>query len=364
MGRVKLLLLLILNLQTCCVAACFVLFVVLREEFADSRAGFRCHPSNMLQKTLLPFHWRCQDEVGPAPSGGMFTWRACCCLCRNKPSLMPCRLLLSKEKNKKQHEWLCSVFCPLKAVICVSVSVRNACVPLISPEWEQNTKLHFFLAHIRRLMIKFGDKSWFVLCFRLFIAHAHTCSQLKFTPSCQVGFPMCFSGRVFNSHRSFSHPKVKFLFRVVNLRGANHLLFFLFFSACALKSHVPTAAITETFHATQRPLFSAMFGFCSFHPRFQNEIIKWFCCEESAQRAAANISRSHPASALSCQDSIHHSAAKIKFAGNLLYWSVSEISTYTVTVELYWMCVVQDVRSPVLGTIDLRSSFFFCWSFF
>lgn len=132
------------SFAACCVAACVVLFVVLWEEFADSRAGFRCHPSNTLQKTLLPFHWWCQDEVGPAPSGGMFTWRACCCLCRNKPSLMPRRLLLSKEKNKKQHEWLCSVFCPLKAVICVSVSVINACVPLISPEREQNAKLHFF----------------------------------------------------------------------------------------------------------------------------------------------------------------------------------------------------------------------------
>lgn len=89
------------SFAACCVAACVVLFVVLREEFADSRAGFRCHPSNMLQKTLLPFHWWCQNEVGPAPSGGMFTWRAWCCLCRNKPSLMPRRLLLSKEKKQK-----------------------------------------------------------------------------------------------------------------------------------------------------------------------------------------------------------------------------------------------------------------------
>lgn len=45
-----------------------------------------------------------------------------------------------------------------------------------------------------------------------------------------------------------------------------------------------------------------------------------------------------------------------------LYLSVSEISTSTIAVELYWMCVVQDVWSPVLGTIDLRSSFFFCRS--
>lgn len=182
------------SFAACCVAACVVLFVVLWEEFADSRAGFRCHPSNTLQKTLLPFHWWCQDEVGPAPSGGMFTWRACCCLCRNKPSLMPRRLLLSKEKNKKQHEWLCSVFCPLKAVICVSVSVINACVPLISPEQEQNAKLHFFLAHIRRLMIKFGDKSWFVLCFRsssLLLTHTPAASSSSHRVA-RLAFPCVF----------------------------------------------------------------------------------------------------------------------------------------------------------------------------
>lgn len=81
--------------------------------------------------------------------------------------------------------------------------------------------------------------------------------------------------------------------------------------------------------------------FCSFHPRFQNEIIKWFCCEESAQRAAANISRSHLASALSCQDSIHHSAAKITFAGNLFFFI--DLYLRFPPTPLQWRCTVPSI---------------------
>lgn len=123
---------------------------------------------------------------------------------------------------------------------------------------------------------------------------------------------------VFNSDRSSSRLEEKFLFGAVN-----HPFFLLL---AALKSHLPTEAITETFGATQWPLFRA---FCCFHPRFQCEIIKRFCCDESAQHAATNISRFHPVSALSHRESLHHAAAEIKS----FMWLLHESSDCTQCVS-------------------------------
>lgn len=174
---------------------------------------------------------------------------------------------------------------------------------------------------------------------QLFIAHAHTCSQLKFTPSCQVGFPMCFSGCVFNSHRSFSRPKEKFLFRVVNLRGANHLLFFLFFLRVNSNRICPLQQLQRHFmpHSALCSVPCSVECFLQLPskiPEWNYKVVLLWrvctacCCEYFQVPPCIRPFMSGFDPSLCCKDNVC-------WEPFFLYWSVSEISTYTVTVEMY-----------------------------
>lgn len=132
----------------------------------------------------------------------------------------------------------------------------------------------FFLAHIRRLMIKFGDKSWFVLCFRpssLLLTHTPAASSSSHRVA-RLAFPCVFQA-VFLTQVILS-PEGEIPFQGCKSSWRESPSFLPFFSACALKSHMPTAAITETFHATQRPLFSAMFSGVFFAASIQDSRMK------------------------------------------------------------------------------------------
>lgn len=215
-------------------------------------------------------------------------------------------------------------------------------------------------------MIKFGDKSWFVLCFRpssLLLTHTPAASSSSHRVA-RLAFPCVFQA-VFLTQVILS-PEGEIPFQGCKSSWRESPSFLPFFSACALicplqqlqRHFMPHSALCSVPCSVE-----CFLQLPSKIPEWNYKVVLLWrvctacCCEYFQVPPCICPFMSGFDPSFCCKD-------KVCWEPVFLYWSVSEISTYTVTVELYWMCVVQDVRSPVLSTIDLRSSFFFCWSFF
>lgn len=210
----------ILNAQSCCRSLPCVIWVFMVES-SDSFKGWdfpgvcSCdwtywgrspqHDPYICYERPPPLTDDAMTGVRPTLSNGMFTWQARCCLWRQELRFKFRKKTTSFRPNKKQHEWLSSIFCLFKAVICVShftVSVINA----FDLDWGK-TQSAFSLLMFRDCWSSLEDKSWSVLFFSpdpsrsvIYVTpctntHAHTCTDTCSRSSqwgAKVPFPCVF----------------------------------------------------------------------------------------------------------------------------------------------------------------------------